>query len=94
MGTKPLVETETQVYLVVTSAILMGFSFGLVFGILDVEDEKASNIKLAMMREENICYPIGAIFGAIATVVNQQLREDNGDYAFDPLDDDVLDDDF
>jgi hypothetical protein len=50
--TKPLVNTESQIYLVVVTAVLMGMSFGFVFGLFDVEDEKLSNIKMALMREE------------------------------------------
>lgn len=50
-------------YLVVGSACLMGLSFGLVFGLMDVEDAKMSHIRIELMREESICYPIGAIIG-------------------------------
>jgi hypothetical protein len=54
--TKGFVETETQVYLVVATAMLMGFIFGLVFGLLDVEDEQLSNLKAALMREERFVF--------------------------------------
>ncbi len=47
-----MVETEAQVYLVVTTAIAMGFVFGLIFGLLDVEDEKISHLRVALLREE------------------------------------------
>jgi len=92
--TKALIETESQVYLVVTTAMLMGFIFGLIFGLLDVEDETLSNIKMALMREESICYPIGAVMGGIASVMNQYLRENRKDNQYDPVSDTTLDDDF
>jgi hypothetical protein len=89
---KPLVETETQVYLVVTAAVIMGFIFGLVFGMLDVEDADMAHLKVALLREESICYPIGAVLGGIASSINQYLREEADDYTFNTLDDDLDDD--
>jgi hypothetical protein len=50
--TRPLINTEAQIYLVVATAVSMGLSFGFVFALFDVEDEKLSNIKMALMREE------------------------------------------
>jgi len=94
-NSRPIVETETQVYLVVGTAVLMGFVFGLVFGLLDVEDEQISHLRMALLREESICYPIGAAVGGIATVINQWLREKNQEtLAFNPLHDEDLDEDF
>jgi len=92
--TKALVETETQVYLVVGTAMVMGFVFGLVFGLLDVEDEKLSNLKVALLREESICYPIGALLGGGAAAVNQWLRDNRTtSQPYDPVkNDETLDD--
>jgi hypothetical protein len=73
------------VYLVVGTAVLMGFVFGMVFGLLDVEDETVSHLRMALQREESICYPIGALIGGVATVLNQLLREKHQDYAFNPV---------
>jgi hypothetical protein len=91
--TRPLVNTEAQIYLVVATAVTMGLSFGFVFGLFDVEDEKLSNIKMALMREESVCYPIGAILGAIAAVVNQYLPSYAAaqSSAYNPVNDDDLD---
>jgi hypothetical protein len=50
--TRPLVNTEAQIYLVVATAVSMGLSFGFIFGLFDVEDEKLSNIRMALLREE------------------------------------------
>jgi len=93
---KPLVETETQVYLVVTAAVVMGFIFGMVFGLLDVEDADMGHLKVALLREESICYPIGALLGGAASATNQYLREAGDEYSFDTLknDDELDDDDF
>eukprot|EP01006_Ploeotia_vitrea_P062257 TRINITY_DN809_c0_g1_i1.p2 TRINITY_DN809_c0_g1~~TRINITY_DN809_c0_g1_i1.p2 ORF type:complete len:258 (-),score=130.22 TRINITY_DN809_c0_g1_i1:84-791(-) len=91
---KPLVETESQVYLVVATAVVMGFVFGLIFGLLDIEDEKLTHLRIALMREQSICYPIGAVLGAISAALNQWFREQPEQYRFDPVHDDELDDDF
>jgi hypothetical protein len=53
----------------------MGFSFGLTFGLLDVEDEPLARLKVALRREQSYCYPVGALMGGLATVVNQLYRE-------------------
>ena len=44
----------------------MGMLFGMVFGIMDMEDVSARFIKEYLMKEENYCIPIGVILGAIA----------------------------
>jgi len=44
----------------------MGMCFGLVFGIMDIEDVSARLIKDYLMKEENYCIPIGVVLGAIA----------------------------
>jgi len=93
-NSKPLVETEVQVYLVVATAVIMGFTFGLIFGLLDVEDAKLSQLRVELLREESICYPIGALLGGIAAALNQWLREKNEQYRFDPVADDELDEDY
>ncbi len=46
----------------------MGLLFGLVFGIMDMEDVNAILIKEYLMKEENYCIPIGAILGAFGGI--------------------------
>jgi len=43
----------------------MGLLFGLVFGIMDMEDVSARLIKDYLVKEENYCIPIGVVLGAI-----------------------------
>ena len=43
----------------------MGMAFGMVFGIMDMEDVSAKMIKDYLMKEENYCIPIGVVLGAI-----------------------------
>lgn len=78
---KPLVESTQQVYLVLVVSLAMGVVFGFTFGLLDVEDEKAHHIKVALLREEQYCYPMGAILGAFAGYGNEWYRQQDV-YAF------------
>jgi Flp pilus assembly protein protease CpaA len=65
-----------QVYLLVITALALGFVFGLIFGLSDVEDQTQSMIQLrhALSKELNICYPIGAVLGGLAAAANEHLR--------------------
>jgi len=92
--TKALVETEVQVYLVVTTAMLMGFIFGFIFGVMDIEDQSLANLRLALMREESICYPLGLILGGVAATINQYIRDNYKTHSYDPVADTTLDEDF
>jgi len=91
--TRALIETESQVYLVVGTAMIMGMIFGLVFGLFDLEDVKLADLKVALMREESVCYPIGMALGALSAVINQWLRANKNVAHYDPVaTDDRLDD--
>jgi hypothetical protein len=91
--TRALIETETQVYLVVGTAMVMGLVFGLVFGLFDLEDVKLADLRVALMREESVCYPIGMALGALSAVINQWLRANKNTAHYDPVaTDDKLDD--
>lgn len=72
---RPLVESKAQINLVLCVAMAMGGLFGLIFGVMDVEDEVSYHIRLALLREEHYCYPIGAVLGGIAGFGNEYLRQ-------------------
>jgi len=72
---KPFVESASQVYMVLTTALIMGGLFGLIFGVMDVEDEVSYQIRLALLREERYCYPVGAVLGGIVGFLNEYIRE-------------------
>eukprot|EP00823_Brevimastigomonas_motovehiculus_P008146 TRINITY_DN7418_c0_g1_i1.p1 TRINITY_DN7418_c0_g1~~TRINITY_DN7418_c0_g1_i1.p1 ORF type:complete len:241 (-),score=12.04 TRINITY_DN7418_c0_g1_i1:249-971(-) len=93
--TKAVVETETQLYLVITCTVIMGLIFGFVFGLFQAADDLTANIQVTFMREWSICYPIGMILGAICTCLNQWLRETTKTHNYDPvLQDDTLDENY
>mmetsp|Transcript_28042 Transcript_28042/g.50225 ORF Transcript_28042/g.50225 Transcript_28042/m.50225 type:complete len:203 (+) Transcript_28042:172-780(+) len=54
-----VVETPKQVYIVIATSLVMGLTFGLVFGLLDVEDEADFRLKQALLDDESYCYSIG-----------------------------------
>jgi len=73
---KPVVESASQVYMILTTALIMGALFGLIFGIMDVEDEVSYQIRLALLREERYCYPVGGILGGAVGFANEYIREE------------------
>merc|ERR1712048_86749 len=73
---KPFVESASQVYVVLATALVMGAVFGLIFGVMDVEDEVSYQIRLALLREERYCYPVGAILGCVVGFTNEYIREE------------------
>ncbi|CDJ35811.1 uncharacterized protein EMH_0092460 [Eimeria mitis] len=72
---KPLVESREQAYMVLFFTLVMGGIFGCIFGMMDVEDEMQYQIKLALLREQQFCYPLGAIIGGLAGFSNEILRQ-------------------
>lgn len=77
---KPIVESPQQVYLVLLVSLVMGVAFGFTFGFLDVEDEQVYHIRVALMREEHYCYPMGVALGSFAGFGNEYFRQKD-DYA-------------
>jgi hypothetical protein len=78
---RPVVESPHQVYLVMTIALIMGATFGFIFGVMDIEDEIQYQVRLALLKEERTCVPIGAVLGAIAGFGNEYIRQKNDEYA-------------
>lgn len=77
---RPVVESSHQVYLIMTIALIMGATFGFIFGIMDIEDEIQYQVRLALLKEERTCLPIGAVLGAIAGFGNEYLRLKSDEY--------------
>lgn len=77
-GSPGIVETPGQVYTILAVSIIMGAIFGFVFGLLDVEDVSAGEkqeVKNRLELEEKYCYPVGAVLGALAGMINQKQGE-------------------
>ena len=55
----------------------MGTILGLIFGMLDIEDESLSHLRIALLNEEHYCYPIGFLLGAVAGYLNEKFRYTN-----------------
>ncbi|KAK1937399.1 putative membrane protein [Babesia divergens] len=72
---RPLVESKSQVLIILVIACTMGAMFGFIFGLMSIEDEAEYHIKLALMKEEAYTWPLGAILGALAGFCNNYLRQ-------------------
>lgn len=88
---RPLVESQPQVFLVLTTSLIMGGLFGFIFGVMDVEDAAQYTIALALKKEEHMCYPIGIVLGGLAGFGNEILRIRGEEYS--ALQDTQFDDD-
>eukprot|EP00389_Voromonas_pontica_P003650 GDKH01005398.1.p1 GENE.GDKH01005398.1~~GDKH01005398.1.p1 ORF type:complete len:246 (+),score=33.37 GDKH01005398.1:199-936(+) len=77
----PLVESRQQVLMVLGIALVLGASFGFVFGVMDVEDSALPEIRLALKREQYMCYPIGVLLGAAGGFMNEFLRQQDKGYS-------------
>jgi thiamine transporter ThiT len=90
----PFIDNEFQVILMFTISIVMGLIYGLIFGILDLENEPLTRINATLLRQQSIAYPLGALIGGVGGALNQYLREHSASYSYDPLKgEDMLDDD-
>lgn len=74
------VESTIQVSLIVGAALVMGSIFGFMFGLLDVPNEISYHVRLSLIKEEQICYPIGGALGAMAGFANEYLRNQEEGY--------------
>eukprot|EP01068_Selenidium_serpulae_P005552 Selendium_serpulae@DN4077_c1_g1_i2.p1 len=72
---RSLVESKQQVNMVVLVALVLGAIFGFIFGALDVAEENRYHVKLALMREEHLCLPLGLLVGGMAGFANEYIRE-------------------
>lgn len=72
---KPIVESAQQVMLVLLVSLAMGLAFGFTFGVLDVEDEDAYHIRMALLRDERFSEPVGAVLGALAGFGLEFIRQ-------------------
>jgi hypothetical protein len=55
----------------------MGFLFGLIFGIMDMEDQSIRYIRDMLIKDEMYCLPIGVVCGAMmglfATLIDNNV---------------------
>jgi len=82
---KPLVNTQNQYSFILTVSCLLGIIYGLIFGIMDLEDLSKNYLKAAFIKEQNYCIPIGLGFGCITGYMNEYIRNEYGysDYGVD-----------
>jgi len=64
----PLVSSSAQIFLVLAGAVAMGAAFGLIFGVMDVEDDISR-----LRTEERASLPIGIVLGASVGAANAVL---------------------
>jgi hypothetical protein len=73
---RPAIENKRQVISIVGITSAMGAIFGVVYGVVDYEDEEMYHKKLDLMKEEFYCFPIGGILGALAGGINDYFKSE------------------
>lgn len=71
-----VVETIPQIRVVVISCVTLGATFGTIFGMMDIEDNRGLELRDAILREEQYCKPIGVVIGGTTALLNYYLRDD------------------
>ena len=69
-----VVETQDQIITILSLCYLGGLFYGLVFGLMDIEDDRWWSIQKDFFYEEWICIPIGGALGIIGGIANEVLR--------------------
>ena len=69
----PPVQSSMQIVAVLGSSMLAGLIYGLIFAFLDVEDAKSVALRVALMNDELISMPLGALVGGLTAVANFHL---------------------
>jgi len=71
---KPFIYSYNQYSFILIISCLLGIIYGLIFGIMDIEDLSNNYLKAAFVREQNYCIPIGLGFGCITGYMNEYIR--------------------
>jgi len=79
---KALVESRQQVNLILGSSMAMGAAFGLIFGLMDVEDKRGLALRDSLIQEERYCIPVGVVLGGLTGLGNHIMRHQAPRVAF------------
>lgn len=68
------VETQDQIIALMVNCFASGMFYGLIFGLMDIEDDRYWKMKKDFLCEERLCLPIGVLGGFAAGFCNEILR--------------------
>lgn len=71
---KSIVESHIQIVWVLINSLIMGWIYGLIFGLMDVEDAGRWEFQGKLLIEEKICMPIAGLLGFFGGFINEYLR--------------------
>lgn len=69
-------KSSNSVLLILISSCATGAAWGLIFGLLDAEDDP--DMRHALIRDEWFCAPLGLIVGGLTAVVDANLHVEDG----------------
>jgi hypothetical protein len=82
-----MISSYNQYSFILIISCVLGVIYGLIFGIMDLEDiSKNYLLKSEFIKEQNYCIPIGLGFGCITGYMNEYIRNEYGNNDYTPLD--------
>jgi hypothetical protein len=69
-----LVESQDQLINLMLNCFAVGLAYGLIFGLMDIEDDRFAQMRKDFFYEERLCIPIGVVGGMVAGMANEVLR--------------------
>jgi hypothetical protein len=78
-SSRPVISTQNQYSFILMISCVLGVIYGLIFGIMGLEDLSKNYLKAAFIREQNYCIPIGLGFGCITGYINEYIRSEHSE---------------
>lgn len=69
-----VVETKDQIISILLCCFSAGVFYGMIFGLMDIEEDTLFRIKNDFLYEERLCVPIGVLSGMVGGFMNEILR--------------------
>lgn len=69
-----VIESQDQLINMILNCFAVGLAYGLIFGLMDLQDERFQQMRKDFFYEERLCFPIGIVGGIVAGMANEVLR--------------------
>jgi len=72
---KAIVDSKPQLIVVIILSCFMGFLYGVIFAVLDVEDATSKNFAYLIVKDIRLSVPIGVVLGFFGGLYNECQRQ-------------------
>ena len=77
-----IVESQDQIIALLVGCFASGLFYGMIFGLMDLEEDRFWQLKKDFFYEERLCVPIGVLSGFATGFCNELLRNNVSDFFF------------